>query len=418
MDSTLKHTFPVQHHIGVGRHSTRSLVRAILGPQLRTSRGGSPRFAFVVIFFYVFLRLWGFVDVPMFLPMKESFKELIERVARNRAFYDSTIKDVKGINNIDNVEDCKRFIRAIIDAKGKRGASLCKELNKLDDERVRHIVSVYLFGLAVYNGSTSLKKHIDSQMSDFKNTILQYEDDPFPFIWMLVCLFHDMGYPYEHKYVTWKAMLDSIEPVQKGDNDKSLDKCPGVPEIYYGIHENYFEYISKIRKRSDHGICAGYKLYNDCCRIRSEKAKDYNGDVWKPGLVSVYNYVAWIISCHNIWTVREGDDSVGLYHEFGLDKLILKDDDYPISPVEHPVFFLFCLVDTIEPIKVVRDTSLLEKIVVNISDDEISYEVQLKCSCRDTLMKRAGGLNDWLTKASCTDNVAKISIKLKTNEND
>ncbi|MCQ2197014.1 MAG: hypothetical protein MJZ60_05800 [Bacteroidaceae bacterium] len=342
--------------------------------------------------------------------MKESFKELIERVIKKRDFYDSTIKDVKGLSNIENVDDCKRFIRAIIDAKGKRGASLCKELDNLDDYRVRHIVSVYLFGLAVYNGSTSLKMHIDSQMNEFKNIILQYEDNPFPFIWMLVCLFHDLGYPYKHEYETWEAMLDSIEPVTEGDNDKSLDKCTGVPEIYNGIHENYFEYISKTRKSSDHGICAGYKLYNDCCRIRSEKARDNNRNGWKHELVSVYNYVAWIISCHNIWTVSEGDESVDKYHGFGLDKLILKDGDYPISSVEHPVFFLFCLVDTIEPIKVVRDTSLLENIVVEISDNEISYEVQLKCSCRDTLMKRAGGLKDWLTKASCTDNVAKISL--------
>ena len=61
---------------------------------------------------------------------------------------------------------------------------------------------------------------------------------------------------------------------------------------------------------------------------------------------------AWTIICHNIWVHKRGTCEAKKYEEIGLNELIHnKTDKRFIQLKEHPLLFLLCLVDTIEPVK-------------------------------------------------------------------
>jgi hypothetical protein len=60
---------------------------------------------------------------------------------------------------------------------------------------------------------------------------------------------------------------------------------------------------------------------------------------------------AWTIICHHIRSAEETSDTAERYRSFGLSNLITKEGKPLIHLDKHPLLFLLCLVDTIEPIK-------------------------------------------------------------------
>ena len=350
-----------------------------------------------------------------------SLRELIEEIYQDKAkwVYKRNEEKFREID-IFKKEMCKSFIESYFDCTGKGDVdnTLLNSLegnDSIDANRCQHIVMTFFYGLLLYDKCRTIKKTIDKFLSadKYKMALEKHKDAPFAYVWFLVCLFHDLAYPLEYKRGGKRDFKSYQELSEKKKWDKDLD---GVPHQYSReILEHYFDYRnSGDDAMNDHGICAGHYLYADLCAIQErKKMQRSNKSWWKDELKVIFNLAAWVVACHNIWSTQEDNDNVETYRGKNLEALILERDNegklqYLIKLEEHPLLFLFCLVDTIEPIKIVEDVSLLDKIRLEIADEGIRLEIDLICGCRTRLLKNIRSLNDWLTKTEIEGNIGRI----------
>lgn len=143
-------------------------------------------------------------------------------------------------NPFNSVEESREFIARFIELSGKAHENpLYKNIEKLDDKRIRHIISIFFLGIHLYNNSSAIKIPIDKVISRFKiqnpSSIIK-----FPFIWFLICLFHDLGYTIEEteKYKDFEEFI-------YGKVKYFLNQRVGVPALYERTYKNYFNYRLK-----------------------------------------------------------------------------------------------------------------------------------------------------------------------------
>ena len=319
---------------------------------------------------------------------------------------------------------CSDFIEKFFRDSGKKETTFKGFAEKLG-KRSQHIVSTFFLGVYLYKNSDFIHKNVHKELS--KKYPKEYCDSEiersFTFVWFLICLFHDMGYLIEEdknrntpKYLSFQDFLDS-ECI-----NKKLSNLSGVPRIYAKIYRSYFAYRANEHRTNDHGICAAFLLFKDLCEIRERKEKNPNTDpddklYWGKELIRIYNFASWIILAHNIWYVNSSNLSeVEKYNCAGLNQLIRHAGEYKICFETHPTFFLFCLIDSIEFLKRVKDVSLLEKIELGIEEGDnknckIVVESKLTCGYNDSVMKSIEDLNNWLTTTK-KDGDKKIRIDL------
>ena len=324
--------------------------------------------------------------------------------------------------DIFDKEKCRSFISTYFDCAGK-GAYNNTLLFKLEDRgdipdtRCQHIVMTFFYGLLLYEKCSTIKKSVDLFLSKekYRKALENHKDAPFAYVWFLICLFHDLGYTLEYKrgehreYKTYDSLKEN-----KVWNDSPV----GVPKNYNSeLLSSYFAWRNLGNAgKNDHGICSGHYLYAEMCAVQKNKMNRKDKKWWKDELKDIFNLAAWVVACHNIWTVKEeNDEDVANYRAAHLESLIIGKDKegnlcYKIHLREHPFLFLFCLVDSIEPIKVVKDVNLLDKILLDIADEGIKIDVQLTCGCHDKLLDNIRNLNDWLTKASVTGDIGRICL--------
>ena len=316
--------------------------------------------------------------------------------------------------NINDVNSCFHFIGDYFRRAQKYSKEVEDGLDCLlqhDPNRLRHIVSTFFLGLALYHDQNlSFRKCISSQICRFRifRNVEQGElDRQFTYIWFMITLFHDLGYLYEKDFKQFSE--------ERYLHD--IPFCNSVPRRYRDIIEPYQIY----RQNKDHGICAGMILDKVLCETRASRCYLYKDPLnWDPLLDEVYHHVAWIIMSHNIWWKRDTDPERNLheYHIAGLDSLVLSSSKlrsgvynwYPIRYCFHPLFFLFCLVDSIEPIKRLQTLRGI-KFQTERNRIKISIESVLD-NYTDYLRKDVAGMNDWLLHIiySPTDQYASMHI--------
>lgn len=319
-------------------------------------------------------------------------------------------------------EECRDFIEEYFDCAGKN-ADNNTLLNKLEkgknipDTRCQHIVMTFFFGLLMYDNCKSLRNTIDGflEQDKYKKALKNHMDAPFAYVWFIICLFHDLGYTLEYR----RGDERKYKKYEELSTGKKWEKDPdGVPMFYKDILPLYFNYRNSGKDaKNDHGICSGHYLYAEMCAVQQKKKKKRSDSKWwKDELKDIFNLAAWVVACHNIWTVKEeNDEDAAKYRDAHLESLIIGKDKegklcYKIHLREHPFLFLFCLVDSIEPIKVVKDVKLLDKILMDIADEGIKIDVQLTCGCHDKLLSNFSDLNNWLTKTSVAGDIARICL--------
>lgn len=338
---------------------------------------------------------------------KMTFIDIIKEAFRQKKWNYYSDEYIEKLN-IEKPDDCREFIRKFFAVSGKAGElNNINVIKSLTDERCQHIVYVFLLGVSVYNKSVGVKSLIDEQIQQYVECYKCKSDVNFYFIWFLCCLFHDLGYQVEN----------SDKPVGKLAFAKGQNLI-GVPKVFdKKTIENYWDYRQKCHKMNDHGIYAGITMYKSLCDIRSEQEKNsWKNDkiCWEKELEHIYNIASWVVLCHNIWFVQKNEKcNCELYEKFNLNSLVLEKDKHKIKIDRHPLLFFFCLIDTIEPIKTVKDSSLLEQIHISFGEKEIVISSNLKCGCGDKYLKDVGDLNDWLTKTKREDNQVKIALDLK-----
>lgn len=345
--------------------------------------------------------------------MKKSFKEILDDTFRDTSKWNYYGDEGIIIDNpFNSIEDSKQFIKKFISLSEKANTNeLFKKIDGLGDRAI-HIVSTFFLGIYLYeNPNNKMQKEIDNQLLKLIEKYEIKSNINFSFIWFLACLFHDLGYEYEEKvnhlprYTSYEDFIQNFNPLKKAD---------GVPPFYSALCKPYFNFKTNKRKENDHGICASFVLFRDLCNIRREQEnsdKKTSTLSWEPALENIYNFASWIILAHNIWYVRGSNEyDSKCYKDAGLSALILKEKEYKISSSKYPFLFLFCLIDSIEPLKRIKDVSLLDKIKLTIEKDKIIIESELTCSCHDLILKQASDVNKWLTTATKKDNSVLIDI--------
>ena len=344
--------------------------------------------------------------------MKKSFKVLLNEIFADDNKWNYYVNSDIAINNpFDCGHNAKEFIKNFIKLSGKSSSSniLYKKIDGLEDYRAIHIVSTFFFGIYIYENSNLFKSKISKELKKYQDKSKYHSNVEFAFVWFICCLFHDLGYEFEDdKNPKHSCFYDFY----KENNLKSLNRVVGVPKLYKNIHKDYFNYRAK-KNKNDHGICGAYILFKDLCKIREDEEKlNNNGKLsWENELENVYNFASWIILSHNIWYANEWDKcAVECYNKEKLDELILKEKEYKISLDKYPFLFLFSLVDSIEPLKRIKDTQYLNEIFVEINVNNIVIESNLDCGCHTDILKQANGLNNWLTKTEIIDNKVIIDL--------
>lgn len=260
-------------------------------------------------------------------------------------------KDLVPPRNLDNSDECKRFIIQFVKQSGKGDMSFLKNYEKEGGNRIRHIVSVFFFGCWIYQHSDFIKNSIDKDLGKFNPNLLdsQIENKKFYFIWFLIVMFHDVAHYNERvkKEQITEADKKLISELFKGQ-EKEL-KIKGNGTYSEDVITKYANYRGKV----EHGIFGGVNLFNELPKIRAKKEETDHNRCWKIGLNDIYHEVAYIIACHNIWFANPfygHAKQIKEYTQHNLKSLFLN-TVYQVPPNQDPILFLLLLADSIEPIK-------------------------------------------------------------------
>lgn len=296
------------------------------------------------------------------------------------------------------------FIRDKLFLYGKGTLDVTKLFDKIPENRIKHIISMYFMGLLLYKESSVVKESMDKFMLNYR--LFPNDDktleEKFEFLWMLTAFYHDVGYAYENEHVMCPSQIQQISSyTYPFRSDSSY-----IPECYDDALLNTYSWYRYITSgKCDHGIVGAQKFYDDIC-----KAESYG----RLKLHRVYRAVCLCIACHNVWF--PDNDTVGIYKAFGLKKLV---DEFQktvegkvriIRIEEHPLLFLLSLADNLEPCKRVGSLAILDSISMDFSEDSITVRT-VNNNCNQSYMNSICQLDAWLTDVEYK-RINEIVIKL------
>lgn len=299
------------------------------------------------------------------------------------------------------------FIQDKLFLYGKGTLDVTKLFEKVPENRIKHIISMYYMGLLLYKNSSTVKASMDKFI--LKRWLFPTDDksieEKFEFLWMLTAFYHDVGYAYENEQVTCSSMIKQMSNYAypfRGNYSY-------IPKCYDNELLNAYTWYRYITSgRCDHGIAGAQKFYDDIC-----KADSYG----RLKLPRVYRAVCLCIACHNVWF--PDNDTVGIYKAFGLGKLV---DEFQkavegkvriICIEEHPLLFLLSLADNLEPCKRTGSLAVLNSIRMDISEDSITVSTINK-NCNQSYMNSISQLDKWLTDVEYK-RTNEIVVKLLTS---
>lgn len=311
------------------------------------------------------------------------------------------------LEHLNDETKCKSFISNTLQEAKKGQKPISKLYRKISGVRIKHIVSCYIFGAIIYFENENIKNAIDSYFTEKKiGDPKENNEDKFKYIWFLICFYHDIGYAYENGQ---EIMPDDIFHSLA---TKKHYRYNCVPQEIYSLKllECYDSFIRcRFSKQRDHGIAGGLKMYQELSDLMEENK---GNEHFPKYLKKYFSLASWIIACHNMFYIGDNDDNFGCYKCKGLNSLIRNtSDSYPITLNEYPLFFLFSIVDSIEPIKTFNDLSILDKIFCDLENME--FNLSGLCSPqKKEYRKKICNLEKWLTKVSKKESEDIYKIEL------
>jgi len=257
---------------------------------------------------------------------------------------------------------------------------LSKPENK---NRAQHVISAFFMGILFYRQSKEIREAINTKFLELENSIpwdnYGLQSDPpgklFSYHWFLTCLYHDLGYFAE------EGLLKSSQSINEV-TDMGIELVPKLGLVPNVLSDNILAY-NKYRKDnlnvgSDHGISAGALLYRGMSKLHTTDGIIRKGAKrllsGKPILHTHIAHCAWTIMTHNMWyATNETADKEAEYKKLGLESLIQTGDERKTTLTDHPLLFLLCLVDTIEPVKN-HGWDILKEIKISFRADSIIIE--------------------------------------------
>ena len=298
-----------------------------------------------------------------------------------------------GIEVLNDADISRSFVVSYLGKGCKTELDIFKYISNLSDNRIRHIVSCFILGVTLYNRCRNIQENINNLLSTINGNPYETTKERFLYVWMLVSIFHDFGY----------AVEDGLISLEKTEFNELIKRFPTkpryIPDIYTKILlKNYNRYRTCRFGVNDHGIVGGIKLYKDLCELREIKEKKDKLHYWGEALVKEFCIAAWTIVCHNVFIVKKGDNNEKCYTCKRLNHLIFDHQSREIKSKQHPFLFLFCLIDSIEPIKIVHDYHLLQKMSIDIQDNGITLDYSNLCNvlCK-VFSKKIIDMGLWIT---------------------
>jgi len=312
----------------------------------------------------------------------ENFGKRMSNTMKKLSCFYTELQDPNFLNNCyyydhtPKAKNGKDFIEKYLIRSGK-GSLLLPEMVKfglcLSKMRCEHIKSAFLLGVLLYNNIKLLREKTDEMIkciSDNYHIESKRKPEPerlsFLYMWYLICLYHDFGYLYEDNSRLSKAKKTEIkEKIQSGIDFKNQDMNKNniyIPSVLQELALYYFQLrlicpVFNYPRETciDHGAASSLDMFTILKELHSKEEMTQKDDGLWYGRPLFDNYVipsVWAIACHNIWLAEQEDKQNELkYRAFGLDKLIYTRGKSIIDMHEHPLLFLLCLVDTIEPVK-------------------------------------------------------------------
>lgn len=377
------------------------------------------------------------------LTLYNQIEKLYNNSPRKYSYYEGFLR-----TEFDKLSS-KDYIVQYFSAGGKKSV-ISQFIEELEDMRSTHMVSAFFMGIL-------LKEKL---CCDLEIESRYPENYKFPYIWFLVCLFHDIGYVQENDWTQKYAYQKRAEEdrksndivkrearrmnIRKEKNDfgvlfvtkqkfydeysRAGDRCKGFDEgirfnrnilIKEPIYKrqtilNYLEFckMNPNIKHYDHGIVGGFWLYdslyrNYCNKYSQQKNIKYNTDFdnfeWNHLHFSkeqhlVFAYLADCIISHNMWPATESTNE--LYKKCGLEELTLEKFK-KIRFQDNPILYILALVDTIEPIKI-YDSLKLNKfeiwngVEVRFEQDSIRIKLVDKRMPFELMARKIIGLDKWI----------------------
>ncbi len=327
-------------------------------------------------------------------------------------YYDTPSIDFDNFNS----ENAYNFIRGTYDV-GAKEKIFDVGFQKLfhDQGKHQHTVALYFLGCQLSNiVFDKLRDHISLYIkkTDWYNFI---------YTWFLTCLYHDTA-----------AVIEKYE--YNCNSPKELDFYLDRYNIEYNVYDhmwennkpytypetlvkNYFSYRAEYWQAIDHGIIAGYLLYDKLKKNYNtnwEKVKshhrnynnfNYKNLQWKIEHLSHFAYVANAIIAHNIWYSEKNKESKSIYKQYGLNPLVYCETNM-ISLHKDPLVFYLGLLDTIEPVKF---------FIPECDINSIWKAIQIEYNCTSCTLniKTDGSLlenSEWFKKIRGMDSWLDVSI--------
>ena len=352
-------------------------------------------------------RLGNNIGMDDYQPLRELYDDLIRHQERWNYYYgsggnSSCCIQFGSFNDLCDADKCRSLIISLIGRGGKTGVYLFNAIYDLSNERLKHIVSVFLLGIIIYEKIRPFNVGILSYLNRLHSEGFDDSSDKFKYIWLLACVFHDLGYAFEDNSIPaceWEAKVGKLPErpacIPKNFSRRLFDKYAKYRRCRFGVY--------------DHGIYGAKVLYSNLCELREQKEMADTKHYWGKDLEKFYGLAAWIIACHNIWFVRRADKNSVCYDLCDLARLIIEDRQQYISSKRNALLFLFCLVDSLDFTKNLDcDTDMWSgRIKVNFSRDCLSLDL---AGFTDAEKTKVLSSVEWLTEAEMKDGKINIHI--------
>jgi len=330
----------------------------------------------------------------------KSFSSYIYEVMQDRSlwdYYNNTNFETESAGDI--FSNSKEFIEEILRNGEKLTFFAREQFNDLaKGMRLKHTVSIYILGIAIYTNVESIRISIDDYISKIDNEMHRYSKPssnetktPFSYFWFLICFYHDYGYLFELQDKD-KALTSLFDVLDCNINVRFpvFTVYTGVPRTILLNFQNYLNYRYKVHGKLDHGIVAGLLFWEERRREYRARRKNHstddfvdNGRRWSNNiLMNIHMPVAITIAAHNMWFIKCDSDYVQDYKDFHLDKLITNTPK--INLKNHPMLFLLSVVDTLDPIKEILradnenlNFDCLNEVMFEFDSRSISFKINI-----------------------------------------
>lgn len=353
------------------------------------------------------------------MKLKQLFEEEMNNLKKNN-YYNIVHSDDFNSSTFSNKDTLYNIFREIMATNQKEGVDF-DFLDLIKHKKRSHSYSVFLIGLRIFKESYLLKPAFENRIKEIENKIESQLKISFEYLWLMVCLYHDLGssleqnpcpaFKFSKETLTINHTL--VIPPSKAFN---LD-------VYKNNWRKYFNYrLSK--SVLDHGVLGGLLFYTELKKKYKELRKDKPDDFFRTDktigwskklLEQVHAYVSWIIISHNMWFINEKDEKKKKdreeYQDNELNDLIISNEQRLFFD-QDPFLFLLCLLDSIDPIKKIVTKKHSEDKILDSIDIEIKYN-EIIISLSSTLGKRK--LKQYVKDIKDLENWLGVSVSESTD---